>query len=240
MPRLTPTDIVSQYSAISALNANFDAIATLIELCLFRDGTSPNQMLAALNMNNFKIQNLADGTATTDAVNVGQLADAALGDITGDLDLSGTLDVSGDVTLGTDSSNVVAVNAGTFYVTNPTTTVQLALEPVAGTTSVLYLKGVGADISKGLTIQGGSDTGIYRATAHIFRNPASSDTFASITTGGIDLGAGNVLSVNSQQVVGARGAALPADATDLASVIALANAIKARLKATGGHGLVAD
>lgn len=42
------------------------------------------------------------------------------------------------------------------------------------------------------------------------------------------------------KVVGARGAALPADATDLATVITLANAIKARLKATGGHGLVAD
>ncbi len=42
------------------------------------------------------------------------------------------------------------------------------------------------------------------------------------------------------KVVGARGAALPVDATDLATVITLANAIKARMKATGGHGLVAD
>lgn len=46
--------------------------------------------------------------------------------------------------------------------------------------------------------------------------------------------------VNGTKVVGARGAALPANATDLASVITLANAIKDRLKATGGHGLVAD
>jgi hypothetical protein len=46
--------------------------------------------------------------------------------------------------------------------------------------------------------------------------------------------------VASLQVVGARGAALPVDATDLASAIALVNAIKARMKATGGHGLVAD
>jgi hypothetical protein len=42
------------------------------------------------------------------------------------------------------------------------------------------------------------------------------------------------------RVVGTRGAALPADATDLATVIRLANAIKARLRASGGHGLVAD
>jgi hypothetical protein len=73
MARFTPTDIVSQYSAIAALNANFDAVATLLELCLLRDGTSPNQMLAALNMNNFKIQNVADAVDATDAVNKGQL-----------------------------------------------------------------------------------------------------------------------------------------------------------------------
>lgn len=45
---------------------------------------------------------------------------------------------------------------------------------------------------------------------------------------------------SGQKVIGARGAALPADATDLASAIALVNAIKARVKTTGGHGLVAD
>jgi hypothetical protein len=46
--------------------------------------------------------------------------------------------------------------------------------------------------------------------------------------------------MNGANVVGARGAALPADAADLATAIALSNAIKARLKVTGGHGLVAD
>lgn len=61
-----------------------------------------------------------------------------------------------------------------------------------------------------------------------------------VVTGGINLLTGKTLSVNAQQVVGARGASLPADATDLASAIALANAIKSRMKTTGGHGLVAD
>ena len=58
-------------------------------------------------------------------------------------------------------------------------------------------------------------------------------------TGGIDISNG-VYNVNSQQVVGARLAALPVDATDLPTALTLVNAIKARLKATGGHGLVAD
>jgi hypothetical protein len=48
--------------------------------------------------------------------------------------------------------------------------------------------------------------------------------------------AGMELWVNGQKVIGTRGAALPADATDLPTAIALANAIKARMVA---HGLVA-
>jgi len=44
------------------------------------------------------------------------------------------------------------------------------------------------------------------------------------------------LMVNGHKVVGAQGTSLPADATDLASALALINSIKARLVA---HGLVA-
>lgn len=57
---------------------------------------------------------------------------------------------------------------------------------------------------------------------------------------GLEFEAGKVVKVNAQQVLGGRLAALPADATDLPTAIALANAIKARIKTTGGHGLVAD
>ena len=46
--------------------------------------------------------------------------------------------------------------------------------------------------------------------------------------------------VDNVKVIGSRGAALAADATDLATAITLVNQIKARLKVTGGHGLVAD
>lgn len=48
------------------------------------------------------------------------------------------------------------------------------------------------------------------------------------------------LKLSGAQVVGTRLSALTADATDLATVITLANTIKARMKVTGGHGLVAD
>lgn len=52
----------------------------------------------------------------------------------------------------------------------------------------------------------------------------------------IHVGAAGGLNVDGSKVIGAQGAALPADATDLASAIALTNAIKARMVA---HGLVA-
>jgi hypothetical protein len=52
----------------------------------------------------------------------------------------------------------------------------------------------------------------------------------------VHVGAAGGIKVDGNKVVGARGAALPADATDLASAIALVNAVKARMVA---HGLVA-
>jgi hypothetical protein len=67
--------------------------------------------------------------------------------------------------------------------------------------------------------------------------PGLSATFSST---GLNLVTGTSYSVNGQQVVTGRLAALPADATDLATALTLLNAIKARLKTTGGHGLVAD
>ncbi len=73
-----------------------------------------------------------------------------------------------------------------------------------------------------------------------FSKAASGHVFIDTASKRLDFITGYVIRINSQQVVGARGAALPADATDLASAIALVNAIKARLKTTGGHGLVAD
>jgi hypothetical protein len=61
-----------------------------------------------------------------------------------------------------------------------------------------------------------------------------------VTANGIELESGKEVRINNQRVLSARGAALPADATDLATALTLVNAIKARIKTTGGHGLVAD
>ena len=55
--KLNLSNITSGYGAVAALNANFDAIETAVEKTLSRDGTTPNEMLANLDMNGNDILN---------------------------------------------------------------------------------------------------------------------------------------------------------------------------------------
>lgn len=119
--------------------------------------------------------------------------------------------------LDTDTSGINAL--GSFILRDSSNTVRYQIgKPFAGGEVYFDNTDDGFRFSKG-------------ASGHVFIDTASKR---------FDLISGYVIRINSQQVVGARGAALPADATDLASAITLVNAIKARLKTTGGHGLVAD
>jgi|GEM_PF-7040573 hypothetical protein len=80
---------------------------------------------------------------------------------------------------------------------------------------------------------GAADAALHRVAAGVL----------SVTNGTAgtyrDLRVRNVLDTNGAIVLGTRGAAV-ADATDAASVITQLNALLARLRATGGHGLIAD
>lgn len=58
-------------SAANNINSNFDAVAAAIENTLSRDGTTPNQMLADLDMNNNDISNVGNlGVDRIDAMSV--------------------------------------------------------------------------------------------------------------------------------------------------------------------------
>lgn len=57
MAKLTVNNIGSGYLSTTALNDNFDLIGAALENTLSRDGTGPNQMGAALDMNGFNILN---------------------------------------------------------------------------------------------------------------------------------------------------------------------------------------
>ena len=85
MSKVTLNDIASGFASIAALNANFSAIEDGFENTLSRDGTTPNQMNADLDMNGYRILNslatTGDGFtwegawATTTAYTVNQLVE---------------------------------------------------------------------------------------------------------------------------------------------------------------------
>jgi hypothetical protein len=75
MAKLTLTDITSGYATTTTINANNAAIEEALENTLSRDGTSPNQMEADLDMNSNRIYNLPDAVSNTEPVTLSQAAE---------------------------------------------------------------------------------------------------------------------------------------------------------------------
>lgn len=73
MAKLTITDVNSGYVSVAALNSNFNAIENAIENTLSRDGTSPNQMEAPIDMNGQRIYNVGRAISNTDVLSLAQL-----------------------------------------------------------------------------------------------------------------------------------------------------------------------
>lgn len=62
MAKLVLQTVTTGYQSIDALNANFTALTAAFDNTLSRDGTSPNAMLANLDMNSQRIVNLPTPT----------------------------------------------------------------------------------------------------------------------------------------------------------------------------------
>jgi hypothetical protein len=71
MAKLTVTTITGGFASIAELNDNFAAIQTAMENTLSRDGTTPNQMAADLDMNSNQIINLPDPATSTEPLTLG-------------------------------------------------------------------------------------------------------------------------------------------------------------------------
>lgn len=87
MAKITLTDVSGGYLAVTTFNANNTIIEDAFDNTLSRNGQSPNQMEANLDMNSNYIQNLADGVNAQDAVTLTQLqaVSAGAGSTTADL-----------------------------------------------------------------------------------------------------------------------------------------------------------
>ena len=75
MPKPTLNTIQSGYLDTDTLNANFDAIETAFQNTISRDGSTPNNMEADLDMDGHKLLNVAPGVNDGDVATVGQLND---------------------------------------------------------------------------------------------------------------------------------------------------------------------
>jgi hypothetical protein len=70
--RFVPQDVLSDYAAITAINNNFDQIASWIDLCVLRSNIPNNALLSDLNVNNNRLVNVANAINSSDAINLGQ------------------------------------------------------------------------------------------------------------------------------------------------------------------------
>lgn len=80
MAKLTLTDLENlenQSSATALINANNTLIENALEITLSRDATSPNTMIAALDMNSNRILNLPAAVLDTEPVRLAEVGNAA-------------------------------------------------------------------------------------------------------------------------------------------------------------------
>lgn len=152
MAKLTLADLTSTYDAVTQINQNFTDIETAIENTLSRDGTTPNNMTADIDLNSNKLLNVEDGVAASDGTNLGQVTqriNEASGDFLGTANASqvnivdagghyGATEVEGAlqevfddlgaVTTGNGASRIGIEDAGALYTG---TDVEAALAEVA-------------------------------------------------------------------------------------------------------------
>lgn len=105
MAKFTPENIASGFQSTEALNANFTQLETLSNTFLSRDGTSPNTMLANLDMNSQRIINLPSALSPSEPITYAQFL--ALRDI---LPFNGTVIEKIDATAGQTVFNLGAVS----------------------------------------------------------------------------------------------------------------------------------
>lgn len=95
-------NLIDATTAQTTINNNSAAIVTAVEKTLSRDGTSPNQMTAAFDMNSNRIVNLPAPIASTEPVRVADLA-------------GGSAVTVNNLPVGGTTRQVLAKNSGTNY-----------------------------------------------------------------------------------------------------------------------------
>lgn len=182
MAKLTLNNISSGYLATTLINANNDVIELAFENTLSRDGTSPNTMGANLDMNSYRITNLAQPTNASDAVRYS--------------DLQVTV---ADVILASQTGN-----SGKVLTTDGTVTSWTAAPALAGTNFTGTATSLTAGHATDAALAGAvGSSGLTQSTAKLLgRTTASTGAIEQIGISGDLLFSSTTLSPYPQGVVG--------------------------------------
>lgn len=134
MAKLSLIEISTGYNSVDTLNANFARVEAAIENTLSRDGTTPNNMAAALDMDSNRVINVGTPVDGSDAVRLIDLQSAAVASPVPDQSTHGgkVLETNGSVlrwrTAGEVIGTETSASADTLaYFTGSTT---LAITPI--------------------------------------------------------------------------------------------------------------
>ena len=118
MPKVPLNTITSGYGTVDALNQNFDAIEAAFDNTLSRDGDTPNEMQANLDMNGYEVLNVGslNGVPVADLSDISGYVDTALAAATSAsasaTNAANTYDLFDDRYLGSKTSNPTVDNDG--------------------------------------------------------------------------------------------------------------------------------
>lgn len=134
MAKLTLNTVSSGYTTATSINTNSDLVEAAFENTLSRDGTAPNYMNAALDMNGYPIQNVGRAVNNGDAISYAQFLEISSSseNLTGVIPITWEHISIGTSTytlplLATDAVNMFIVSVDgliyspSTYVVNPTT-----------------------------------------------------------------------------------------------------------------------
>lgn len=175
----TVSSFQNDTSAVAVFNANMTAIANALDLLLSRNGTSPNQMTANLDMNSNRILNIPDASLDSEPASYGQLAELAI-QSTNEVILDGSITIAKLASI--DANSIIGNNQGSSGLPQELTTtevkemLQIDRGTVATTTSgtsfdftsipswvrriTVMLNGVSLSGTDNLLIQLGTSSGV--------------------------------------------------------------------------------
>lgn len=181
MSKITLTQLANlqnDTTATTAINANSTVIQTAFDNTLSRDGTSPNQLLANIDMNSFRILNLPTPATADEPLRLQDLSTFVGGGTVTNIPAGGVIN---QVLTKTSSSTDFAVAWGS-PVANPTASV--GLTAVNGT-AITYMRSDAAPPLSQAIVPTWTGLHSYTATAggiHLTGNPNPS--LISTATGG--------------------------------------------------------